>query len=271
MNIKMKKYFAAARMGLQHSLEYRFDFFIGIISSIFPVIIQVFLWYALYGGTNTGTSMYGYDFAQMMAYVAIAGTVSRFVGTGIENTVNSDIHSGGLSTFLVRPVKYVRFRVFQTIGEKLVSTIIFVIFTAAVLTILNLVLGFEIVLINILFFLVALILATVLNFYLFFIISLAAFWLTEVGSLFGVLSVTLMVLSGGVFPISIFGEWYIKISQFLPFSYTIYFPISVMTGAFDAAKIMTGIVIQLIWIFGLWLISKFVWKIGLTKYVAVGG
>ena len=259
------------RIGLQNSLEYRFDFFVGIISSLFPVLIQIFLWYALYGGTDTGESMYGYDFAQMMAYVAIAGTVSRFVSTGIEHTVNGDIHSGGLATYLVRPVKYVQFRVFQTIGSKFTSIITFAIFTIIVLIILNLTLGFEIILTNILFFLIALMFATVLNFYLYFLISLVAFWLTEVGSLFGILNVTLMVLSGGVFPISIFGEWYIRVSQFLPFSYTTYFPISVITGAFDIKTIITGMIVQVVWIIGLWFISKIVWKIGLTKYVAVGG
>ena len=269
--MRMKTYFAAARMGLQYSLEYRFDFFAGIISSFFPIIIQVFLWYALYGGTDTGKSMYGYDFAQMMAYVAIAGTVSKFVSTGIENLVNNDIHSGGLATFLVRPVKYMRFRVFQTIGGRFTSIVTFAIFTVIVLIVLNISLGFEILLPNILFFIAALILAAVLNFYLFFLISLVAFWLTEVGALFEVLRVTLMVLSGGVFPISIFGEWYVNLSQYLPFSYTTYFPISVITGAFDVNKIINGMIVQVIWSVILWFLSKIVWKIGLTKYVAVGG
>jgi ABC-2 type transport system permease protein len=272
--MKMKKYFSALHMGLQSSLEYRFDFFIGIVSSLFPIVIQVFLWYALYGGSNGingGKSMYGYDFAQMMAYVAIAGTVSRFVGTGIEGIVNSDIHSGGLAVFLVKPVKYVQFRIFQTVGSKFTASVIFAVFTVFVLSVLHFSVGFEIVLSDVLFFLITLTLAAVLNFYLFFQISLTAFWLTEVGALFGVVSVIVMVLSGGVFPISVFGDWYVNLSQYLPFMYTTYFPISVLTGIFDTNKIITGIIMQVIWIAVLWFVSKIVWKTGLKKYVSVGG
>lgn len=48
----MDKYRTALSMGILSSMEYRFDFFIGFIGMIFPIVIQVFLWLAVYGGTG---------------------------------------------------------------------------------------------------------------------------------------------------------------------------------------------------------------------------
>ena len=96
----MGKYRTAFSMGILSSMEYRFDFFIGFIGMIFPIVIQVFLWLAVYGGTGD-EEMYGYNFSQMIAYVVIASLVGRVVNTGVESTINNDIHSGGLAKYLV--------------------------------------------------------------------------------------------------------------------------------------------------------------------------
>jgi ABC-2 type transport system permease protein len=266
----MQKYRASFLMGLQSSLEYRFEFLVGIISTLFPILIQVFLWSAIYGGSGEPT-MYGYDFAQMLAYVAIAGAVGKFVVTGVEEMVNNDIHTGGLSAFIVKPVKYIPFRFFQAMGQKFASTVTMLAFTAVSVTALVLTVGFEIRLYAVLLFIPALIFAMLVNFFIFFIVSISAFWLTEVGRFFHALQIAVMVASGGVFPITVFGDTYVSISRYLPFLYTSYFPISVMTGALKAAEILTGMCVQLLWIVVLAALSGVLWRAGLKRYVAVGG
>ena len=266
----IQKYRASFQMGLVHSLEYRFEFFVNILSTLFPILIQVFLWFAIYGGTGS-EALYGYSFAQMLAYVAVAGAVSKFINTGVEITVNNDIHSGGLAQFIIKPVKYIPFRLAQAAGQKFSSSVTMVAFTAAVLLVLNLSVGFEINPAGACLFVVSLLTAAVLNFFIFFMLSVAGFWLTEVGRFFHALQITVMVASGGVFPITIFGENYIFISRFLPFQYTSFFPISVMTGALGYGEIVSGMVIQLIWIAALAIVSSLLWRIGIKRYVAVGG
>ena len=266
----MGKYKASFLIGLQNSLEYRFEFFVGILSTLFPILIQVFLWYAIYSGTGQ-TDMYGYSFSQMLAYVALAGAVGKFVMTGIENMVNDDIHSGGLSVFLVKPVRYIPFRLLQAVGQKFASTVTMILFTAVSLAVLRLTVGFEISLTSLCLFIPSLLLALLLNFFLFFIVSVSAFWLTEAGRFFHALSVVIMVASGGVFPITVFGGTYVAVSRFLPFQYTSYFPISVMTGAVPVPEALTGMLIQLAWAAALLALTNLVWRAGLKRYVAVGG
>ena len=268
--MKMEKYKASFLMGLQHSLEYRFEFIVGIISTLFPILIQVFLWYAVYDGTGHDT-MYGYSFAQMLAYVAIAGAVGKFVVTGIENMVNDDIHSGGLSAFIVKPVKYIPFRLLQAVGQRFAATVTMSIFTAVSITTLVLTVGFEVKFYAVCMFIPALLLAMVLNFFIFLIVSIFAFWLTEVGRFFYALQVAILVISGGVFPITVFGEAYVFISRFLPFQYTSYFPITVMTGVYTVTEILTGMLVQFIWIAVLLILANIFWRAGIKRYVAVGG
>ena len=268
--ILKEKYRASFLIGVQYSLEYRFEFFVGILSTLFPVLIQVFLWYAIYSGTGQDV-MYGYSFAQMLAYVAIAGAVGKFVVTGIEHMVNDDIHSGGLSAYLIKPVKYIPFRLLQALGQKFAATATMLAFTAVSIAVLTLAAGFELKPRAALLFVPALLLAMLLNFFIFFIVSISAFVLTEVGRFFHALRIAIMVASGGVFPITVFGGAYVAVSRFLPFQYTSYFPISVMTGALADGEILAGIAAQAAWIAVLLAASNMLWRSGLKRYIAVGG
>ena len=265
-----EKYKAAFFIGIQYSLEYRFDFFVGVLSTLFPILIQVFLWHAIYGGTGQDV-MYGYNFAQMLAYVAIAGAVGKFVVTGIENIVNDDIHSGGLSAYLIKPVGYVPFRLLQAIGQKFAATVTILVFAAVSIAALSIAVGFEVKPGAALLFIPALLLALLLNSLFFFIVSVSAFVLTEVGRFFHALRIAIMVASGGVFPITVFGEAYVSVSGYLPFQYTTYFPISVMTGALPIREILAGMAAQILWIAALSIVSGACWRGGLKRYIAVGG
>ncbi len=269
MNIT-EKYRVSFSTGLSVSMEYRFDFFMNILSTIFPILIQVFLWTAIYG-RSAENSMYGYSFAQMLIYTCMAGVVSKFVATQVEEKVNEDIHSGGLSKFLVMPVSYILFRLFYAIGGKVFSM-------AVIFGLANIVVFFfhfsgmyVINPIQIAVFLPVLILGMILNFLLFTLISLSAFWLTEVGSFFHALSVIIMVISGGVFPVEIFGNKFVEIIRYFPFLYTTSFPIRVITGSVSGDQMLTGICAQIMWSLLLWAIVGIVWRRGIKRYSSVGG
>ena len=77
------------------------------VSTIFPIIIQTFLWNYLYGHGDAG-AMTGYSYSQIMVYTLLAGMVSKLVYTGFEYAVNEDIKTGGLNKYLVRPEMCIR-------------------------------------------------------------------------------------------------------------------------------------------------------------------
>ncbi len=118
----MGKYKTAFLVGISNSMEFRFDFFMNLLSTVFPIIMQVFIWVSVYSGSG-GDAMYGYTFPQMIMYVVVAGAVSKFTNTGVEYMVNEDIHSGGIAKYLVRPVNYIGFRLCDIVGNKFASMV----------------------------------------------------------------------------------------------------------------------------------------------------
>lgn len=264
------KYLASFRVGLASSMEYRFDFFMNLMSTIFPIILQVFLWITLYGSSKS-TMMYGYTFPQMMLYVVLAGAVAKFTSTGIEYVVNEDIHTGGVSKYITKPISYVFFRLTGIIGQKFPAMVTTVVFTAACMIALKFLVGFQINVLSALLFLPALLLAVALNFCIFFCISTFAFWLTEIGNFFHAIEVVVMVLSGGVFPISVFGNGFVSVSKYIPLMYTVNYPIQVLTGAVSASDAIRILGIQAVWVLLLALLSNGLWNRGIRQYVAVGG
>ena len=266
----LTKYKAVFSLGIISSMEYRLDYFVSLFGAMFPIMIQVFLWIAIYGGSQD-KELYGYKFPQMIAYIVIAAFVNRMVNTEVENVINDDIHSGGIAKYLIKPIGYITFRMLYLLGQKLSSVITILLFSFGAIAFLHRTVGLEIYYAHILLFIPALLLGLILNFFIFFIISMLAFWLTEVGSFFMTVQVIITVISGGVFPITIMGDTFVTIMKYLPFIYTTYFPAQLLTGAILTPDIRAGMGLQMFWICLLSFISVLLWRAGSKRYVAVGG
>jgi ABC-2 type transport system permease protein len=124
---------------------------------------------------------------------------------------------------------------------------------------------------KIVLFFLSLLLALILNFTFFFIISISAFWLLEIGFLFEAVRIVIIFLSGGIFPLDIFGEKVAWLSSFLPFQYTINFPVEILNGKLTISMGLKGIIMQAIWILLFGAVAKLLWSVGTRHYVAVGG
>ncbi len=267
---RLGKYVTAFLLGTQNSMEYRSNFLLGLVSFIFPLTIQYYLWTGIYRG-DYNVKVYGYTFSQMISYAVIAVLVSKLVSAGVEWEVLEDIKNGGLSKFVIKPIGYLPYRVSCFLGQKCIQSVLIFIILAVVLILLNIFLGFRPGIINIGMFIVALIMALLINFLIYFTIAAFAFWITEAWGAFVFLNVFVNIISGGIFPLDVFGGNVIRIFDLLPFKYTIYFPVTVLNGRIELDEILKGVVIQLIWVLAMLLVTKLVWKAGMKKYTAVGG
>jgi ABC-2 type transport system permease protein len=106
---------------------------------------------------------------------------------------------------------------------------------------------------------------------IFYSISAISFWIVEVGFLFEGIRIVIVLLSGGIFPLEVFGERFLQIVNFLPFKYTVSFPINVLNGKTDPSGIAVGILVQCLWIVIFLGVSNLLWRVGSRRFVAVGG
>jgi len=98
-----------------------------------------------------------------------------------------------------------------------------------------------------------------------------AFWIVEIGFLFEGIRIVTVLLSGGIFPLEVFGARAGQILSLLPFKYTVNYPINVLNGKISTDEILTGLLIQCAWIVITLGIANLLWRQGGRRYVAVGG
>jgi ABC-2 type transport system permease protein len=266
----LNKYSKTFELGFQTALEYRTNFLLSLLSAAYPIFIQTFMWTAIYQNSSEPV-VYGFTYQQMIAYTFMAGLVARIVRTGFEYEIMEDIKNGKFSQFLVQPMGYFPYRLSSFLGQKLPNLGMILGILVVVLLGLNAFFGISLEFYRVVAFLGALILAVVLNFLIFYCFSAIAFWVVEIGFLFEGIRIVTILLSGGIFPLEVFGPLFVQISNFLPFKYTVNYPINVLNGTISANETIQGMIIQCLWIVTFLLMAQVLWRIGGRRYVAIGG
>lgn len=258
------------KLGFRKAYEYRANFYIGLISVIFPLTIQCFLWSGLFSNSENGT-VFGYTFIQMISYAVYASITTKMMSTSFVYEINVDIKEGGLAKYLVRPVSYFKYNLMSYVGEK--SGIIL----SSVIIILAIRVGFRvfgnstIYLSNLILFFLSLSLGMILNFIIFYGICSMAFWMIDANGAIFITTLVGTIVSGGIFPLDIFSARIQFLLHLLPFPYTSYFPVSVLCKTIGGNEIIEGFLLQILWIILCSTISKVLWNIGTKRYVAIGG
>ena len=98
-----------------------------------------------------------------------------------------------------------------------------------------------------------------------------SFWIIEIGFLFEGIRIVTILLSGGIFPLEVFGARLVQLFKLLPFQYTISFPINVLNGKVPPGEIVQGLLVQIVWIGATLALARLLWRQGTQRYVAVGG
>jgi ABC-2 type transport system permease protein len=266
----LAKYCKAFSLGLQSSLEYRMNFLLGFLSFVFTLTIQYFMWTGIFR-SSAGKTVYGYTYGQMIVYSFFAALTSKLLSGGFEYGILDDVKSGGLSKFLVKPIGYLRYRLACYLGERSFYSAVILALLAALSVIFAFAYGYSTTPARAGLFLVSVLLALLITFLIYAGSAALSFWMTDASAVFVILGLVINVLSGGIFPLDIFGKTLQAVFSFLPFQYTIYFSVNILCGALTLPQIGFGLCIQLGWIAILFIVTNTVWKIGLKKYVAVGG
>ncbi|MFH0856491.1 MAG: ABC-2 family transporter protein, partial [bacterium] len=118
------------------------------------------------------------------------------------------------------------------------------------------------------FFLSSSILAAFLYFLISYNLGLTSFWLGMIQSLVYGAQIIGEFLGGKYLPMDLFPKWLLKISNFLPFRYMIYEPISIFLN--KAQFNWLSLIVPLIWIVILSITASVAWKRGIKVYEAYG-
>jgi ABC-2 type transport system permease protein len=266
----MKVYKQVFKLGLNKSLQYRANYYLGLVSIIFPLVMQIFLWKGMFIAAD-GKCVFGYTFPEMLMYAFFACLLAKMISVNYVYEINEDIKNGGLAKYIVRPINYRLYTFFGYLGEKVSMFLCSFVFILLVYVIGNLYSNGFVSVVRFAVFFVILCLSIILNFLIYYAVSGLGFWMRDASGVIFITTLVGNIISGGIFPLDIFPLYVQKMLKLLPFAYTNYFSTSILCGTIRGKEIERGFFMQLLWIVICWKIGEIVWKHGMKIYTAVGG
>lgn len=206
---------------------------------------------------------------QVITYYLLLILVNLATSTWASYFISRDIRTGNLTPYLLKPKTFVNFQIGNNIGEKIVKLgyiiplfYLLIIFTHTKIPHLDLWHTSAL--------LISVGLAATISFFIDICIGLATFWLetTEaIDDLYGMVST---FLSGKMVPLAVLPEFVNSLNNYLPFRYTLSFPLEIWLNQIDNQDIVRGILIQTLWLAIVCVIYRIMWQKGIRKYSAIG-
>ncbi len=277
----MRSHWFILRTCISERLTYRGDFAFATLVRFLPIVTQVFLWTAVFGG-DTSKQLNGYRLHNMVAYALLVMVGRAFSSMpGLAGGIARDVRDGTIKKFLTQPVDMLAYLFWARVAHKLVY---YFVATAPFALVFYLCRGFfddTPDLVTIVAFVTSLIIAFLVGFLMETLIGLISFWFLEVSSLIFIFMMVNYFLSGHMVPLdwlpSLFREWprvEIAVKQgmmILPFPYLAYFPAAVMLGKHSGTEMWVHLGIGAVWVVLLFAANRVVFARGVRHYSAFGG
>lgn len=262
----MNVYYQYAKKCFQKNMVYRFDYIMGVISTLMQIFIYVSIWKALYQGKE---ELYG---------ITIQMVITSFIiSLAISNAFNIDdfivyrkINKGEITNELLKPVNFSGLLMAENIGDVsfklLVNLIPAVIIASLYIEILP-----PVSIINFIFFIISVILGFLVLYGISYIVSITSFWVINVWSISTIKNVFVSVLSGTMIPLWFMPQWALNIIRFTPFDSIYFIPIKIYLGQVNSLEIIRCFGKQFSWIAILYTFGAVLWKKAIKKLVIQGG
>ncbi|MNF89988.1 hypothetical protein D3C84_725380 [compost metagenome] len=109
-----------------------------------------------------------------------------------------------------------------------------------------------------------------INYLLYFIGGLAAFW-SDQASAFDLVLTYMLTLFGGVLaPLTLYPAWMQSVHEWSPFPYIVSFPIRIIMGELTVEQLVNGLLFQIVLVIVLLMLAHLVWVKGIKRYSVFG-
>lgn len=256
---------AALKNGFQDATAYRWEFVLDVLgSAIIPAAIQWVIWYAIFKIGNA-TQISGMTYTDLVQYTLTSTLFTQIRGGDLDFELQDMIRTGSLSNYLLRPVGVVEFVFIRGSAPKLLVALI-----ALVLG-----LGFGhfwgIAPHALLAGMLLAILGNIIHYQIGSILSTAAFYWEDAYSLLMVKNLSVALLSGELLPLNLFPDNWQWVWKSTPFYLYVYGPSQLALGKWNDTQFIQSIGIAGLWILLLWALIFLSWRMGIKKYLSLGG
>ncbi|HEX3029464.1 MAG TPA: ABC-2 family transporter protein [Clostridia bacterium] len=267
----MRVFAALLKFNLKIMIQYRASFMASLIGDPIVLLIHIASFTAIYAYNDSGYIV-GYDLTQMIWYFAGITLIWYCIWNPTDSNIARKILSGDLTIDLLKPVSVFKFELTNAIALRMMAIVLEFIPSIIIYSII-----FKpkfITVFSFMRFMLVIIMSFMLYFLINYLIGLTAFAIKSNYSLQSIKFVIISLTAGAFIPLDFFPEWLNRIISFLPFQYLFYWPIQIFLNKEDVRgtePFCRILGLQLVWIAGLFLLSKLLWKKAIKKYCAVGG
>ena len=264
---KLTTYLYVYKVQILKSLAYKFDVYGNIIMQTIIMIATAFFWKALF---KNAESMGGVSVDTMLTYTVISSMISVVLITNVEWRITESVQTGAIAIDLMRPVNI--FGVFFAENLGSVTALFFQnLLPIFIIGSLFIKLPAPRSAYEFMLFLISLVLAFFINWYLSVIFGMFSFKVIEMSALIQVKKHLVRLLSGSMIPLWFFPNWLRSVLEILPFPYIYQLPLSIYVGHYTSESLVRGLIIQILWVMVLFLIETRLEKQAIKHVMVQGG
>jgi ABC-2 type transport system permease protein len=260
----LKKYAALARAGWAITVEYRAQILIWMMYSVLMVIMLV-VWLSIAedGPVN------GFTQADFVTYFMIGWLVRNLTAVWASWELDFAIREGRLSPMLLRPIHPIHNEIAGNWVEKSLRLVIVIPIVVIVLIATP---NASVVLtpLNIIAFIVSVIGAWLILFFVDYLIGMLAFWTTQTSAFIVAFDSIRIVLTGIIAPLAMFPQAAQDVLRWTPFPYMLNFSVDIAMGRLTPEGMLLGFVVQWAWVAVVIAAMRAMWRIAIRSYSAVG-
>lgn len=276
----LKKYKPFIRASAMDMMTWRFNILVWVIVTVFEVACLIFLWLAVYSSSEGGidASINGFTYKEMISYVVLT-TVFGFVTFNNDTLwyINQDIRKGTIGNYVIKPISYRGKFVASNIGAFLMMSLVFgtPLYGASlgvligigflpVPSVLDFIAHFGL-------FLVASVLACLLNDTISYIFGVLCFYTSAAWGLNALKQTIISFLSGTLLPIAFFPNVFREIVSYMPFAGMSQNPVLILMMKYSYLECLQVILISLGWLIVLEVFAKLLFNHAIKMVTVQGG
>ena len=255
-----------AKMQFKQYNIYKSNFYLWTLNRLVEVVVYIFVWQAIYDQTAISG---GFELSQMITYYILVASISSFACWGINEEMAYSIRSGNINKELLNPISYFKYYFGMNLGEMAFAIVVgfatFVICSVLWPVTLPVNVWYFIM------FFIVMILGIPVTFFLQMIVGTVGFYSSSIWGMQILRKAVISIFSGMIAPITLFPNWFQRLSDILPFKDLIYTPINIWLGQISANEILFVIVKLIIWGILLYFIAKTFFNHAVKKVTINGG
>jgi ABC-2 type transport system permease protein len=260
-------YATLARTSIMQGFQYRVGNYLYMIGMIAEPVVYLVVWSTI--ARQQGGDIGGYTPGTFAAYYIVWTLVRNmnivFTPFGWEQR----IREGELSGHLARPLHPIHYDLGWFAGWKIVVIVLWLPIAAVLSLIFRPSLDPTVA--QVATFAVAIWGAYLIRSMFLWMLGMITIWTTRVSAIFEAYFAAELLLSGRLLPVSLMPEWAQTLASFLPFESTFGFPITALVGPITNRELVTGLVLQLVWITIGVAGVQLMWRRAIRAYTAVNG